>query len=246
MKIWHENDDFWEIMAPKLFTEEHWKRAPEEVEKVIALLEIEPAAHVLDLCCGPGRHSLELARRGFTVTAVDRTLTYLHEAQNQAKLDKLAIEFIQDDMRSFIKSDTFDAIINLYTSFGYFENLEDDKKVLGNIYSSLKSGGKLLIDIIGKEILPRIYHERDWYEKEGTFYLEERQPIDGWERIKNRWIMIRGDEKHEFEIIHRLYSGTELSWLLSEAAFHSIQLFGSFEGTPYDHTAQRLIAIAIK
>lgn len=149
-------------------------------------------------------------------------------------------------MRSFSRSETFDAIINLFTSFGYFENLEDDKKVLRNIYSSLKSGGKLLMDIIGKEIIPRIYHEHDWYEKEGTFYLEERKPINGWERIKNRWIMIKGGEKHEFEITHRLYSGTELSWLLSEAGFQSIKLFGSLEGTPYDNTAQRLIAVAIK
>lgn len=246
MKIWHENDDFWEIMAPKLFTEDHWKRAPKEVEKVIALLEIEPAAHVLDLCCGPGRHSLELARKGFAVTAVDRTLKYLHDAENQAKLEKLEIEFIQEDIRSFIRSDTFDAVINLFTSFGYFENLEDDKQVLRNIYASLKSGGKLLIDLIGKEILPRIYHERDWHEKEGTFYLEERKPINGWERIKSRWIMIKGSEKHEFEINHRLYSGTELSWLLSEAGFQSIKLFGSLEGIPYDNTAQRLIAVAIK
>ncbi|NVM56334.1 MAG: class I SAM-dependent methyltransferase [Candidatus Helarchaeota archaeon] len=161
-------------------------------------------------------------------------------------MDKLEIEFIQEDMRSFSRSETFDAIINLFTSFGYFENLEDDKKVLRNIYSSLKSGGKLLMDIIGKEIIPRIYHEHDWYEKEGTFYLEERKPINGWERIKNRWIMIKGGEKHEFEITHRLYSGTELSWLLSEAGFQSIKLFGSLEGTPYDNTAQRLIAVAIK
>ncbi|MFX1297627.1 MAG: class I SAM-dependent methyltransferase [Promethearchaeota archaeon] len=246
MKIWHEDDDFWEIMAPKMFTEEHWKRTPSEVDKVIALLEIKPAVHILDLCCGPGRHSLELARRGFKITAIDRTLKYLQEAKKQAKVEKLEIEFIQEDMRKFSRPETFDMIINLFTSFGYFDNLEEDKKVLRNIYTSLKSGGKLLMDLIGKEIIPRIYQEHDWYERDGIFYLEERKPIDDWSRMKNKWIMIKGAEKREFILTHRIYSGTELSWLLSEAGFKSIKLFGSLEGTPYDYTAERLIAVAIK
>ena len=89
MKIWYEDDDFWEVMGPKLFSEDHWKKAPEEVQKIIALLGIEPVAHVLDLCCGPGRHSLELARRGFTVTAVDRTLRYLEDAKKRAEQENL-------------------------------------------------------------------------------------------------------------------------------------------------------------
>jgi SAM-dependent methyltransferase len=247
MKIWYEDEEFWEIMAPKLFTEDHWKRAPEEVEKVIALLEIKPLAHVLDLCCGPGRHSLEFARRKFKVTAVDRTLKYLQEAEKQAKVEKLDIEFIQKDMRKFSRPESFDAIINLFTSFGYFENLEDDKKVLRNIYGSLKSGGKLIIDVIGKEVLARIFIEHRWEEdKNGTIFLQEGKPIKGWSWMENRWIMIRGSERKEFKVTHRVYSGVELSSLMSEIGFRSVELFGSLDGTPYDHNAQRLIALAIK
>ena len=77
MKDWHEDDNFWETMAPKLFPEERMKFTPKEVDKIISLLEISPDAYILDLCCGPGRHSLELARRGFKVLGVDRTLKYL-------------------------------------------------------------------------------------------------------------------------------------------------------------------------
>ena len=60
MTAWHERDDFWETMAPKIFGKLHWSVAPAEVDDIVALLEIPPGADVLDLCCGPGRHALEL------------------------------------------------------------------------------------------------------------------------------------------------------------------------------------------
>ena len=81
MKVWHEDDEFWESFAPKIFAKDLWDNAPVEVEKIISLLRINPGACILDLCCGTGRHSLEFARQGFQVTGVDRTLTYIKEAK---------------------------------------------------------------------------------------------------------------------------------------------------------------------
>jgi SAM-dependent methyltransferase len=246
MKDWYENDDFWETMAPKIFSKEHWERAPKEVDKIILLLEISPDSYILDLCCGPGRHSLELARRGFKVLGVDRTLKYLEKARKQAKTEKLNVEFLQEDMRKFYKPKTFDIVINLYTSFGYFENQEDDEKVLNNIYLSLKSGGKLLLDLVGIATLAPIFTERSWEEENGIIFLRESKPIEGWSKIKNRWIMIKDNMRKEFTFIHRMYSGSEISKLLYKSGFKSVELVGDLKGNPYDHTARRLIAIAIK
>ena len=83
---------------------------------IVSLLKIDPGASILDLCCGPGRHSLELSRRGFSLTGVDRTKSYLEKARKQAETEGLKVEFIQEDMRSFCKSNTFDVVINLFTS----------------------------------------------------------------------------------------------------------------------------------
>ncbi len=58
MKAWHERDDFWETMAPFLFSDRHWESAPTEIERTTALLGVEPEAAILDMCCGSGRHSL--------------------------------------------------------------------------------------------------------------------------------------------------------------------------------------------
>ena len=248
MKVWHEDDEFWESFAPKIFAKDLWDNAQVEVEKIISLLKINPGACVLDLCCGTGRHSLELARQGFQVIGVDRTLSYIKEAKKRATAENLKIKFVQEDMRTYLSPETFDAVINFYTSFGYFENPEENKQVLNNVYLSLKPGGKLLIDVIGREVFARIisFRQREWFEANGVFYLQESKPIENWEKIENRWIRFKDNEKKEIIVIHRLYSETELSSLLFEADFRTVDLFGELNGSPYDHTARRLIALAIK
>jgi len=246
MTIWYEDDDFWKTLAPRLFGRERWENTPAEVEKTISLLEINPGAQVLDLCCGPGRHSLELARRGFQVTGVDRTSGYLEDARKSAAAEKLNVEFLQEDMRSFCRPGSFDAVLNLFTSFGYFEDLEDDERVLNNIYSSLKAGGRLIMEMIGKEVLARTFCERVWSEEDGEILLEERKLSSGWNWIQSRWILIKDGDRKEFTISNRLYSAVELSGLLTEAGFTSVKVFGNLNGAPYDHMAERLVAVAVK
>jgi SAM-dependent methyltransferase len=248
MKPWYEDDEFWECFAPKIFPKDHWDNAPMEVEKVVSLLQLKSGACVLDLGCGTGRHSLELARRGFQVIGIDRTAMFLEEARTRAAAEKLKIQFVEADMRTFVSPEKFDAIVNLYTSFGYFEDPEEDKRVLKNVFASLKLGGKFLIDVIGKEVFARMipFREHEWFEDQDVFYLQETKPIENWSRVKGRWIRFKNNEKKEFTISHQLYSGSELLSLLHEAGFPTVSLFGELTGLPYDHTARRLIALAIK
>ena len=246
MKVWHEQDNFWAKWAPILFPKQRWEKTQEEVTNIISLLKIHPSASVLDLCCGPGRHSLELARRGFFIIGVDRTQIYLKTARKQAETEALKVEFIQEDMRSFCKPNTFDVAINLFTSFGYFEDIKDDKKVITNVYLSLKNKGVFLIDIMGKEVLARVFCERNWHEVDNNIVLEERKICKNWSWIDNRWILIKDGKKEEYKISHRIYSAVELTALLNECGFNSIDVYGDLIGEPYDHTAKRLILVAHK
>lgn len=245
-KPWHEQDEFWDTFAPTLFTEEHWSRAPEEVEHIISLLGIKDGARVLDLCCGPGRHSLELARRGFRVTGVDRTQRYLDSASQQAEEKGLEVEFVLDDMRIFCRADAFDAVINVYTAFGYFEDPEDDHQVVMNVFRSLRSGGVFLLDMMSKEVLARKFRERDWREQDGVLVLQEREVARNWSWIENRWILLKGNERTEFRLSHRLYSATELMSLLTTCGFGQVDAYGDLEDGAYDHTASRLVVVGRK
>jgi SAM-dependent methyltransferase len=246
MNAWHERDDFWETFAPFMFTAERWAAAAAEVEQVLRLLGVDSGAAVLDLGCGPGRHSLELARRGFRVIGVDRTAHYLQQAREKAAEEGLAVEFVQADMREFCWPESFDAVISLFTSFSYFEDPAENRRVLLNVYRSLKEGGRLLLDTMGKEVLARIFQPRDWSERDGVFFLQERTVRGNWSQMENRWIMLRGDERREFAISHWIYAASELSDLLRDCGFDAVDVWGDFEGAPYDHTASRLVIVAQK
>ncbi|MEK7310067.1 MAG: class I SAM-dependent methyltransferase [Planctomycetota bacterium] len=243
-KDWYEQDVFWKTFEPYMFNEK-LERTPKEIDAIISLLELKRGACVLDLCCGPGRHSLELARRGFRVTGVDRTAAYLQKARRKAK--GLRIEFVRADMREFCRPKAFNAVINMFTSFGYFKDQVDDYKVAKNVYESLKPGGVFMLELMGKEILSRIFQERDWHEeKDGTILLQERKLNDSWGWTDNKWIIIKGAKRIESNVSHRLYSAVELRRLLTDCGFRKVKAYGSLEGVPYDHKAQRLVVIAYK
>lgn len=245
-RSWFENDAFWKATRPILFHRERIESAGREVEQVISLLGLKSGARVLDLCCGVGRHSLELARRGFKVTGVDRNAEYMKEAKQRAREAGLTVELVRRDMRDFCRPETFDAAINMFTSFGYFKDHRDDQRVARAMVRSLKPGGRLLIETMGKEVMARIFRPRDWYEQSGYLVLEERRVTPDWSRIESQWVLIKGTMRREFAISLRLYSACELWDLLRRVGFKKGEFFGSLAGTPYDHQASRLVAVAKK
>jgi 2-polyprenyl-3-methyl-5-hydroxy-6-metoxy-1,4-benzoquinol methylase len=115
---WYDRDNFWETFENIIFNQKRLADTSVEVGNIIKLLDIRENSRILDLCCGPGRHTLEFARQGFTISGVDRTLPYLKKAKNRAQKEHLDIEFIQSDMRSFKCLDSFDVVLNLFTSSG--------------------------------------------------------------------------------------------------------------------------------
>jgi SAM-dependent methyltransferase len=245
MPAWHEEDAFWDQFSPFLFTAERIENARPELDGALKLLGVAPGAKILDLCCGIGRHSLALARRGYVVTGVDRTRSYLERAHQQAAAENLAIEFVEADMRAFTRPNTFDGAINLSTSFGYFEDPDDDLKVARNLHDSLRPGACAIIDLLGKEVLARILIERTWQTlPDGCLVLEERKLRLGWSWVDIRHILIGPNGRREHSFGNRLYSGTELAALLERAGFSEVALYGSLAATPYDNHASRLVALA--
>jgi len=143
MSAWFEDDTLWESLESFLFSQlRSSETTVREAEQILTLLHPPQRASVLDLCCGPGRHSLEFARHGFQVTGVDRTARYLDTARAAATREGLTVEFVQGDMRHFQRPDAFDVALNLFTSFGYFEDEEDNLQVLRNLHESLAGCGK--------------------------------------------------------------------------------------------------------
>ncbi len=243
---WHEVDEYCEFLETFMLSPRIMDAAPADAENALKLLDAPPGSALLDLCCGHGRHTVEFARRGYRLTGVDRNARYLDRARRRAADANLDIEFVQDDMRTFRRPDAFDGVTNLLTSFGYFDHPDDDRRVLENVHASLKPGGRLILEMAGKEVLGRIYQKRDWDEQDGVYQMVEREPIDNWSRLKIRWIFVKDGKTHEFHLILRLYSASEMTSLLTSVGFSDVLIFGGLNGSPYDHKAQRMVTVAVK
>jgi SAM-dependent methyltransferase len=253
-KEWFNDNDFWEVYAPVIFDESRLAEIPAVTDGVTRLARLDlyqnknrrSGPFILDLCCGFGRITLELARQGFSATGVDLNERYLRTAQEAAAHEGLDVTFIQKDVRAFKQKNAFDVAVNLYNSFGYFEHPKDDLLLLRNACYSLKEGGSLIIDVLGKEIAVRDYIEAEWFERGGYTVLTESNPVDSWGSVCNRWILIKDGQRREKVFIQRLYAASELRSLLFQAGFTAVELYGNWDESPYDEKAQTLIAVARK
>ena len=251
---WFNDPDFWNRYAPVMFDDKRWEEVPVVADGLTSMAGLslyggktrKRGPRVLDLCCGFGRITLELARRGFMASGVDITGSYLDTAREDAAYEKLDIEFIKKDVRLFKRKNAFDLAVNLYNSFGYFEDPADDMLFVKNALYSLCDGGAFIIDVLGKELAVRDFVEAEWFERAGYTVLTESNPVDSYGSVWNRWILFKDGKRWEKVFIQRLYAATELRALLFEAGFSNVEIYGGWDERPYDQLAETLIAVGRK
>jgi SAM-dependent methyltransferase len=246
MPDWFADESFWAEIYPFEFPLPVVDAGVAQIDKAIALSGVR-GGDALDLGCGPGRHAIPLARRGFRVTAVDLSPFHLAKARERAEVARVAVEFVQSDMRAFVRADAFDLAVNLFTSFGYFEDPADDLRVLRHVHHSLRPGGVLVMDVASKERLARVLHPTlSQRAVDGALLVQRHQIVEDWSRVRNEWTVVRDGRARTFEFLLRVYSGQELKTLLGAAGFTTVTLYGGLDGRPYDLEAERLVAVAAR
>src|SRR5277367_6336322 len=229
-----------------MFTAE---RAEKESAFVARVLELKTGAQVLDLCCGQGRHSVQLAKRGLQVTGLDLNPEYLELAQQAAAARKVTIETIAADMREIPFVGKFDAIVNMYSSFGYLESEADDVRVLESAAKALKPDGRLMLDMLNREWAIDNYIQNDWHTgADGTLYVERRDLDLAASRMHVHFIVVdpKGGRRESVGHIIRLYTLTEMTRLLERTGLRLTSVFGGFEGETYGIGTRRMIIVARK
>ena len=222
---WFENEDFWLNYGPIMFDGQQWAQAAGIAKSVMNLARLSEGNSVLDVCCGPGRISVELALLGLNVTGVDITQPFLDAASETAQDEGVQIEFINKDMRVFSSRKKFDAAVNIYNSFGYCDRISDDIKILKKVNAALKKGGTFVLECISRETAVKYFTEGEWFERAGMTVLTEFKVQGAWEGLVSKWILIGKDGKRiEHEFVQRLYSAAELRDILcKECGFSSAQ-----------------------
>ncbi|HEY3250642.1 MAG TPA: methyltransferase domain-containing protein [Ignavibacteria bacterium] len=226
-------------------TEEGTTREVNFVEKV---LDLKPGAKIFDMCCGHGRHSLELAKRGYNVTGQDLSSNFLKIAEESAAKAGVSVRWIHSDMRNVDFENEFDAAIFMFTSFGVLESDDENQKVLNGIARSLKKGGKFIIDAANRDKIIRQYLFRDHkYYDDGTMEIIDRKfdHVSGYHNEKRKLFFPGGSVK-EFSIILRFYTVPELKEMLSKAGLNIIDSYGDFDFIPISFSSPNYILIAEK
>ena len=243
---WYEDESFWRELYPYMFTDDRWAAAPQEVDQILTLTKFERRS-ILDLACGPGRHSVEFAKRGYDVTGVDRTEFLIDIGKERAKQAGVAIDWVKCDMREFARPDSFDLALSMFTSLGYFGTQEEERRVLRNIHESLRPGGTLLVEMAAKERLAQIWQPANRHDfPDGAVLFESREVYDDWTRIRQEWTLVKDGRARSFPFTHSIFSGRELKTELLASGFESVRLFGDLLGNAFGSGAQRLVALATK
>ncbi len=247
---WFHDADFWNEFAPVMFDEKRWAEVPVVADGIIKLSGLEnrlkEGGKIADLCCGMGRISNELGRRGFSVTGIDITKSYLDAAAEDAAAENLSVEYIHQDVRTFKKPEYFDLAVNLYVSFGYFDSPEDDFLFVKNTFESLKPGGKFIIELLGKETAARDFIEGEAFDRAGFVVVTEYKILGNWEQLQNIWTISKDTQRMQKIFTQRLYAATELESMLLKAGFSRVEIYGDWDGCRYDEYARMLIVIAQK
>jgi D-alanine-D-alanine ligase len=205
-----------------------------EIDQVLQATGMEPDAHVLDLCCGQGRHVMDLARRGFQhLTGVDRSRYLIRLARRRARNGGFSVAFKEGDARSVRLAEVSqDYVMVLGNSFGYFASEKDDAQVLAAIARVLKSHGQIVLDLTDGHWMREHFDPRSWeWIDEHQFVCRERTLSADGDRLISREVIVhdeRGVIADQF-YAERLYSRDSITRLLRGAGFREVRLHGSLE-----------------
>ncbi|MCL5410972.1 MAG: methyltransferase domain-containing protein [Patescibacteria group bacterium] len=226
------------------------ERTKEEVDGIIKLLSLKNNSKVLDCPCGYGRHSIELARRGIIVTGSDINSIHLGKAEEEAERQGLKVNFVKENMLKLKYNSEFDAVINMFYSFGFFETDEENKEVLKNFYNALAPGGKFLMhtDVNVPTITSGQYkqdEERTLRNGNVLRIIDKYDPKT--KRINGTWIIKNQsgeEEKKDYSV--RVYTKEEFIDLCYKIGFKECCTYSDWSGEEYTASSEDMIIVATK
>jgi SAM-dependent methyltransferase len=218
-----------------------------EVAFLVEALAPPPGAALLDLACGHGRHAIALARRGYRVTGLDLSASHLALARRAAADAGVAVTWLAADMRD-LPAGPFDAVVNLFSAFGYLESDAADQQVLTAVGRALRPGGRFLLDIRSREHMVRHFRAHEWQElADGGLFLQQAAFDLRTSRVQTQAILIEPDGRREQRAFSvRQYSLTELVGMLAAAGLTVTQTWGGFDASPYTLDSRRLVLLAAR
>jgi ubiquinone/menaquinone biosynthesis C-methylase UbiE len=237
----------WDRLFDDLYLKTYAPLQPEEDAERLALgamwlAECEPAADVLDAACGYGRHSRVLAKAGYRVIGLDRSPVLLAEARRRSEGTEWP-QWVQGDYRELpFEAESFDAVVNLFTSFGFFGE-EDDMRALKEFSRVLRPGCALVLETMHRDRLMAIFQEQDWQALPDEALRLNRRAFDSVDGIIEEALTYwpKGGEPATVDYRLRIYTASELKRMVLEAGFVDVQFYGDAAGGPLSRDSRLLL-----
>ena len=236
------DDDYLRIYRPQFQPE----RTEAETRFIAASLGVAPGAEVLDLACGFGRHTIGMAQHGYRMTGLDFNPRYLEIAAADAQAAGVQVTWRTGDMRALGVQQGFDAIYSYFTSFGYFDD-DDNERVLAEVARALRPGGRFLMEMMNRDHLIAQPQQRTWTQRDdGALLMEETSLDPVTSRVVSRQVLIdpQGGTQVTKEYSLRAYTCAELSALLRRHGLVVTGVSGGAEHLTYGPESRRLALVA--
>lgn len=234
-------DEYLYFMEETLAAED----TPLQVDFIERALAMQPGMRVVDMGCGHGRHTNELARRGYKAVGIDLVPGFLEVAAKDAASLGVDPQFVEGDLRGFRAEDTFDRALCLFDVLGFFED-EDHDLILHNAWTALVPGGKLLLDLRTREFMVRIPSVAVTDKGNGDLMIDRVAFDIASGRIVDQRTFVRGGAARTVEFSVRLYAYTEIRSILRAIGFQVEAAFGDFRGGPLSAGKPRTLVVASK
>lgn len=219
--------------------------AEEHIKLILDNVKIPSRSKILDMACGAGRHAVILARKDFEVTAVDLSENLLLIARQSANDENLNINFIRSDIREFKTNEKFNLIINLFTSFGYFDSDVENFSVLQKAYDLLTDDGYFILDFFNSYFLQQNLIESSEEILDEVKIHQFRKIKEN--RVTKKIVITKDGNLSQFEESVRMFTKEELTKAIKNIGFDIYKTFGDFLGNEFEQfTSPRLIMICKK
>ena len=237
-------DDDYLYFYETFFTPE---RNAQDADVIIRALALSSGAAILDAPCGHGRISNLLAARGYAVTGLDLTTSFLDRARAEAATAGVDVDYIEGDLRSISWTGRYDAIVNWFTSFGYFDDATN-RDVLRRFRAALRPGGRLIIEQLNRDrVVQNVPPDRErvlLVGERGDDLMIDRVRIDELaNRTVTERIVVRGGRVRRFTFTVRTFTVPELTAWLLDAGFASVDAY-DHHLEPFTLAAERMLVVA--
>ncbi len=218
-------------------------RDEDEAERLVDFVDRElapaPDAHILDVGCGRGRHARAFARRGYDVTGIDLSEQSIADARERAAADGLDVTFAPGDMRDAYCEGCADGVVNLFTTFGYFDDDAENQRALQAMATALRPGGWLLQDFLNAPQVRTTLTPESTHTEKGVTIHQERWIADG--RINKKITLTQNGTTETFHESVRLFTLDDFRTLYAAVGLDLVATYGDYDGAPYAETSPRLL-----